>query len=199
MVKRGRRSKLTPAAERKICKFIRKGTFEWVAAEASGISHRTFYNWITAGEAAETKEGEGGALADQEQATLHFLREVRQARADVRAEVEIRVMQDDPLVWLKNGPGKTRGGREGWTDPTKRIEHTGEDGGPILLAAAMAELEEEEQAAKFTVHEEAAALPVPANGRAKRNGKVKRNGRAKKKAKKPARKRRPGGKDGADE
>ena len=41
----GRRTILTAELQRDICAFIRAGAYDYAAAEACGISRRTFFEW----------------------------------------------------------------------------------------------------------------------------------------------------------
>ena len=48
----GRRSKLTPEVQEKICNYVRQGLTYEIAARAAGISESTFYRWRERGEKA---------------------------------------------------------------------------------------------------------------------------------------------------
>ncbi|NOZ27976.1 MAG: transposase [Chloroflexi bacterium] len=50
----GRRTKLTPEVQEKICNFVRQGLTYEVAARAAGISESTFYRWRRRGEGARS-------------------------------------------------------------------------------------------------------------------------------------------------
>jgi hypothetical protein len=102
--KRGPKFKLTPETQETITTAIRSGSFDYAAAEAAGISQRTFYRWLE--QAEEQKTGE---LCD-------FGRAVMIARAQARGEAESRVFREDPYKWLRYGPGRERPGRPGWGD-----------------------------------------------------------------------------------
>lgn len=89
---------------------IRVGSFQWVAAEAIRVSHVTLSKWLKRGEAK--KKG----LYRQ------FYLDVMQAQAQARLTTEIQVRKDNPEFWLRNGPGKSRPGKPGWTETTV-VEH----------------------------------------------------------------------------
>ena len=112
----GRRTKLTTEVHQQIVAFIRVGAYDWVAAEAAGIGKSTFYRWLARGE----------QRADAPYRA--FYEDVRQARAQARVAAETDVRRDQPLAWLRYGPGRERPGAPGWTE-----SHTlqGADGGPI--------------------------------------------------------------------
>lgn len=120
----GRKTLLTPELQKEICDKIREGCFEWVAAVSCGISHGTFHQWMQRGNGTHPTRP-----ADEKY--VEFVHEVEKARAEARHEVESLVRISNPEFWLRNGPGKSRGGREGWTDETK-TEISGPNGGPVV-------------------------------------------------------------------
>lgn len=113
---------------------IRLGAYDYVAAEKLGITSRTFLRWINQGkEEAErwqafAEELEGNEDLDDEAKDLEweaayepscycrFFLDVMQAKAESRSMREMQVANDSPFQWLRYGPGRTRPGREGWTD-----------------------------------------------------------------------------------
>ena len=110
------RFKLTPEIEEKILSFIRAGGFADVAAEAAGIPREVFERWRRRGEKPRaTKRYRDFALA------------VRVAVAQARLHAEIEVRQEEPLDWLRNGPGRERAEQPGWTANARaRTTATGE-------------------------------------------------------------------------
>jgi len=112
----GRRSKLTPEVHQAIVAYARAGAFDWVAAEAAGISRATFYRWLQRGE--RSPYGPYGA----------FAQDLRQARAQARVAAETEVRQARPFQWLRYGPGRDRPGAPGWTE---RGDVEGGNGEPI--------------------------------------------------------------------
>ena len=115
----GRRPKLTAELQHQIVSFVRAGSYDWVAAEAAGISKTTFYRWMRQGEQARS-----GIYFD-------FHGEVRQARAQSRVAAEAEVRRDNPLAWLRFGPGRQRPGEPGWTESRELL---GQDGGPVRFS-----------------------------------------------------------------
>jgi hypothetical protein len=102
----GRPTVLNEQVYRKLLEALRGGAFDWVAAEAAGIHRSTFYNWLARGEQGE-------------QTWAGFAREVLRARAQARLRAEGRLLEQDPLNWLRLGPGRERRGRPGWTEAAK--------------------------------------------------------------------------------
>ena len=116
---------------------LRRGAFDWVAAEAAGINRRSFYRWM--------KRAEEG-----EETFQRFAEQVRRAKAEARLEAEARVLAADPLSWLRLGPGRERSGAPGWTLPTPAVAgpagEEGDDDETTLalyeeIAAELAEVE----------------------------------------------------------
>ena len=104
----GRPTAFNMAVLRAIVREIRRGAFDWVAAEAAGIDRRTFYRWM--------KRGEQG---DEPFAGLKA--QVDQARARTRIGAEQRVRDEHPLAWLRLGPGRERRGAPGWTEMSRAL------------------------------------------------------------------------------
>jgi len=115
----GRRTKLTPEVQASIVKLIRAGAFDYQASLASGIDASTFYRWMKAGE-------------DADSVYRPFCTEVQQARAEARTAAEIQVRKDNPLAWLRYGPGRERKGEPGWTESVKH-EIAGDEKRPLRI------------------------------------------------------------------
>lgn len=92
---------------RQLLETIRQGAYDYVVAEAMGISDGTFYRWMRQGE----QDYHDGRHTNERK----FWREVRQAKARARMDKELEVARVDPKFWLKN-VAKTKEGRPGWTD-----------------------------------------------------------------------------------
>jgi hypothetical protein len=98
----GRRCKLTAERAKIICDYIAQGGWDYIAAEAAGISQNRFYNYL--------------------ERFPVFKRNVDAARAQARLNAEQRVQALEPSKWLRNGPGKDMLGRPGWSaNPTVQI------------------------------------------------------------------------------
>lgn len=110
----GRPTKLNDETQAIILEWIGKGAYDWVAAQAAGIDPSTFKNW----------------MKRDEDIYIEFQRQVRMARARVRAEVEAQVRKEAPFNWLRFGPGRERPGEPGWTDSTAV---TNGEGGELVI------------------------------------------------------------------
>lgn len=100
---------LTEEREQLILQFIRAGGWDHAAAEAAGVSLRTFRDWISRGEGTHASRSSTPKLR-------RFAQAVRTARAEARIGAEIRVYRDRPAQWLSHAARSTPE-REGWTTP----------------------------------------------------------------------------------
>lgn len=89
--------------------YIRLGCADGVAAIALGITPRTFSNWMRKGQDSKYKRSMFRKL---------FL-DVREAQARARLMREMQLSRQNPLAWLRVGPGKKKLWEEdeGWKDP----------------------------------------------------------------------------------
>lgn len=126
---------LTPEIQERLLELIRGGTYDYIAAEAVGISERTFREWIQRGDGEHPTRPPTRKLRA-------FAREVRRAKAEVRAAAEIRVFRDNASRWLSY-QARTKPGREGWTHPPE-TQVAAE--GAARLEALISELEDEDTA-----------------------------------------------------
>jgi hypothetical protein len=111
----------TPHDYLKIIKYIEAGAFPYIAAEALGVTKRTFDTWMRRG--STQKKG----------VYTRFYQDVMRASARSRMVAELQVKKDDPRFWLTKGPGKSQGNRQGWTEQTE-VTHTHQGGeNPIAI------------------------------------------------------------------
>jgi hypothetical protein len=149
MSKVGRPTQLTTEVHRLIMSAIHAGAFAWVAAASAGIPPSTYGRWMARGarewaeheqivEAWHEQHAEG---EDEPLPTIFaaFWYDVKRAQALCRLAVERQVRKDNPLAWLRHGPGRDRPGEPGWTDSNK-VELTGPDGGPVVVAPGQFDL-----------------------------------------------------------
>lgn len=92
----------------KIVSLIRSGVFDYVAAEAVGISARTFRDWIARGQGTHETRSSTPKLRK-------FAEDVTRARAEARAAAENKVYSERPAYWLSRA-ARSKPDREGWTD-----------------------------------------------------------------------------------
>jgi hypothetical protein len=90
---RGRRAILTQDLQQRICGFIRAGAYDYVAAEAAGISRHTFFEWIRRGEGNDEERPAKPLYAQ-------FANAIRVAKAEARATAEVTIKKIDPKWWL---------------------------------------------------------------------------------------------------
>lgn len=112
-----RPTKLTSEIQRTIVEYIRADAFDYIASQAAGIDVSTFRRWL--------ERDRGGRDPYRS-----FAAEVAKARAEARVAAEIEVRRDNPLAWLRYGPGRERPDAPGWTQSV-RHEHSGPEGGAI--------------------------------------------------------------------
>ena len=119
-----------------IATYIRAGAFPSIAAEAAGISVRTFHEWMARGEDRHPSRASTPKLRA-------FAKAVRRAHAEARVAAEIRVYNQRPAHWLTYA-ARTKPDRDGWTKPPEGAE---EEDAPKArtLEDMMAELDKEEQ------------------------------------------------------
>jgi hypothetical protein len=107
---------LTKEIATTIVSYIRAGAYDYVAAEAAGVSARTFHDWVARGEDRHPSRAATPRLRA-------FAQEVQKARAEARLAAEIRVHRERPTYWLSR-VARTKPEREGWTDSERSKEAT---------------------------------------------------------------------------
>lgn len=98
----GRRTLLTADLQKRICAFIRQGSYDYSAAEACGISRHTFFEWLAHGEGRDAQRRD-------DRRYVEFACAVRRAQAEARVLAEIQIKKMDPS-----------GGWVGCTAPARR-------------------------------------------------------------------------------
>ena len=129
----GRRSKLTPELQEKICGLIRGGNYLHHAAAACGISKTTLHDWIAKGEDGKTPYAA-------------FASAVAEARGAAVGSLVLTIKKAATDDWRAASWLLERGhvGDFG----AKRIEHTGKMGSPIQVESWAALVEAVETAPK---------------------------------------------------
>ena len=112
----GRRSKLTPELQDKICNAVRIGATYGVAAGAAGICERTFHNWREWGE--ERRSGK----------YVQFLQALRKAESvgEVKHLASITASGAEGSKWIL-----ARRHPERWANKSE-IKHSGDAENPIV-------------------------------------------------------------------
>jgi hypothetical protein len=127
------RGQLTQQKFDKLISLLRVGVYLHIACRSVGISDTTFYNWSAAGKAIyETDETSTDWRVTFYLATM-------QAQAEARAGAEALVYAENPLAWLKAGPGRDKPGDPGWADRSE--QHTtvaGDPSAPITITTTWA-------------------------------------------------------------
>lgn len=93
--------------QRAICAFTRQGAYPHVAAQAVGLPLATYDKWMSIG-ASKTRSIHG-----------IFRLAVLEAQSQARLAAEQALFTDDPVAWLKAGPGKERPDNPGWSTSAK--------------------------------------------------------------------------------
>jgi len=111
--------KLTETIEDTIVTYIEAGAADYIAAEAAGISARTFRDYVSRGTGEHRSRSCTPRLA-------RFSQRVMEAKARARAAREIQAAEHHVPFWLTH-MARSKPGREGWTSPVDEAGD-GEDG-----------------------------------------------------------------------
>src|SRR5207248_1232496 len=100
-----------------------------VAASAAGIPDFVFEEWLRLGDPT-------GRPSSWHVHKLYtpFWVGVRQAQAQARLVAEMAALKDDPLGWLRYGPGKDRPDSAGWSTPVRQLTFQDNRSVNLLLA-----------------------------------------------------------------
>jgi hypothetical protein len=123
---------LTSQVEREIAAFIAAGGFPHVAAEAAGIPREVFEAWLELGSPVGRKKG-----WKPHRQYVPFWTAVMKARATARLRAEMAALSDDPIAWLRNGPGKDKPNDPGWSVGIKPVVHEQNTQINVLLSPEM--------------------------------------------------------------
>lgn len=113
---------------------IRTGSYFHVAAEAIGISERTFRSWIS--------QGSEDAKADEDTFFSRFYYDIRRATALCRADRERKIAETDPKTWLSKGPGRMFGNEWGKQE-TREVEREQDAIEGIIIKQQQIEVQQE--------------------------------------------------------
>jgi hypothetical protein len=109
-----RRQPLTPQVQEQICAYIRAGGFAHVAAEAAGVAREDFEEWLRLGQPDSERRRSSRVYRE-------FFQAVRKARAEARLAAELKILEKNPLQWLKCGPGRETHDYPGWTTAVRSV------------------------------------------------------------------------------
>jgi len=97
---RGRKTKLTPAVQKKITNAIRAGNYYEAACAYAGIAKATFHNWLNRGEAEKERLKKPYArLRKREAPFVEFLDAVKQAEAEAEVGIVALWRKQIPESW----------------------------------------------------------------------------------------------------
>jgi hypothetical protein len=127
-----RPTELSPEVADRIAQFIRAGNWPEPAAEAAGVSGRSFYRWMARGFQADQAHESGRSVEPSEEPYWRFWQQIRKAEAESEAIAVGYLMKGMPnaptavIAWLE------RRFRDRWSR-TERVEHAGDGGGAIRI------------------------------------------------------------------
>lgn len=115
---------------------VERGNYARHAAQAVGISERTFHNWMERGAAEERRVADGQEASESEAPYVRFMQAVKEARGkaisdllariyDAAAGSDERAGQWQAAAWLLERTDTESFGRR------ERVHLTGKDDGPV--------------------------------------------------------------------
>lgn len=122
---------LTPQLVDKITAYVRAGGHAHVAAEAAGIPQEVFWEWMLKGDRLRRKRSKDNHLYQA------LWQKVLEARGQAQLRAEIKALEEDPLAWLKFGPGKETKTRTGWSGLPRPLVNESNTQVNVLLAPEM--------------------------------------------------------------
>ncbi len=127
----GRKTKLTPEVQEKVVRAIENGNYDYIAAQAVGISKATFYAWLARGEAEKERLTKIGArVRKSETPFLEFLDAIKKAKAASEITQVGIISNASEKNWQAAAWWLERKHSDRWARKEKR-ELSGPDGGPI--------------------------------------------------------------------
>jgi transposase-like protein len=120
-------TRLTPELQEQIVAAIRAGGFPHIAAQAFGVSRRTFEHWRKLGRSNESEKD-----------FYSFARAVDDAIAQARLRAEINIFTEQPRLWLQHGPGRELIDNPGWTALVKPAVRERTPRNPLMLKEVQA-------------------------------------------------------------
>ena len=137
----GRRLLLDRRLVDEIADAVRRGAFLHVAAEASGVSRRTLFSWLERGRELAGAADDGAELDEREQLFVDLVFAVTMAHAQARLRAEGAVLEENPLAWLRFGPGRDHGPDDpGWTQAVREVPPEVKSAAEQMLSEALRQL-----------------------------------------------------------
>lgn len=96
----------TPVVVGRLVAYVRAGGFPHVAAAANGVFQADWEEWQRQAAAGTSPYAEAIAA-------------VETAHAEARLTAELAALRTAPIFWLRNGPGRHRLEKAGWSAPVK--------------------------------------------------------------------------------
>ena len=127
---------------------IRVGNWSSVAATFAGISKQTVASWLHRGEEARALDEQGLGVPESEQVYLEFLGNHEQAEAIAETTIVANLSKQSQTSAQAGSMMLKMRWPSRWREAPTQMEVSGPGGGPIALVPALAELTDEELAAK---------------------------------------------------
>jgi hypothetical protein len=99
-----------------IAAYIRARGYPHVACEAAGVPRAVFDDWLGLGNPVGRKKG----WRPHKLYTPLWLA-VMEAKAQARLTAEMAALKEEPVSWLKSGPGKDQPTNPDWSSVTKPV------------------------------------------------------------------------------
>lgn len=116
-ISRGRPTKYSAELAERICLHLSYGATHRLAAESEGIDEKTFYNWLKKPDFFQAVRASEARARTQKLALLHMAAQ----RGSVAA-----------MTWLLE-----RLDPQAYGEPPKRLQVSGDDGGPVRFSIAI--------------------------------------------------------------
>lgn len=137
----GRRRLLDADLVGRIARAVGSGAFLHVAAEANGVSRRTLFGWLERARDLVAVLDADGQVDARDLVYVDLLERVTAAHAAARLRAEGAVLDENPLAWLRYGPGRDHGpDAPGWTQAVREVPPEVKSAAEQLLGEALRQL-----------------------------------------------------------
>jgi hypothetical protein len=131
----GRTTELTPQVQSELLTMLTTGAYIEHACQAVGIHPATYYNWMNRGQTYKDTLESGEKLVKDDKPFFEFFEAITRARARTSTRVSGLVMKAAEKDWRAAAWWLEQSFPKEWG--RKRLEVTGEDGGPVRTVAAV--------------------------------------------------------------